>query len=127
MFEFGYRKTFPQGLLLASVLLMLSNLCLNMQIVNLAPRYVMYGAQVYLNGTSVIPCTINAPTDLCIMSEIGLLTSRIQLGISFFGIVFYYGTWVIVATFILGLAVSIFKRRPSAALSYSGDSDEEEI
>ncbi|KAM9969304.1 hypothetical protein ACTFIR_001133 [Dictyostelium discoideum] len=127
MFEFGYRKTFPQGLLLASVLLMLSNLCLNMQIVNLAPRYVMYGTQVYLNGTSVIPCTISAPTNLCIMSEIGLLTSRIQLGTSFFGIVFYYGTWVIVATFILGLAVSIFKRRPSAALSYAGDSDEEEI
>ncbi|KAM9988463.1 hypothetical protein ACTFIZ_012200 [Dictyostelium cf. discoideum] len=125
MFEFGYRKTFPQGLLLASVLLMLSNLCLNMQIVNLAPRYVMYGTQVYLNGTSVLPCSINAPTNLCIMSEIGVLTSRIQLGISFFGIVFYYGTWVIVATFILGLAVSIFKRRPSAALSYSGDSDEE--
>ncbi|KAK5578392.1 hypothetical protein RB653_008062 [Dictyostelium firmibasis] len=127
MFEFGYRKTYPQGLLLASIVLMLSNLCLNMQIVNLAPRYVMYGTQVYLNGTSIEPCSINAPTNLCVMSEIGILTSRIQLGTSFFGIIFYYGTWVIVGTFILGLAVSIFKRRPSAVQSYAGDSDEEEI
>ncbi|EGC30922.1 hypothetical protein DICPUDRAFT_58029 [Dictyostelium purpureum] len=129
MFEFSYRKTFPQGLLIASVLLMLSNLCLNMQIVQLAPRYVMYGTQQFFNATSAAlePCNISAPQGACVMSQIGSLTSRIQLGTSFFGIIFYYATWVIIGFFLVGLVVSIFKKAPSKAQYNRYDEYEDEI
>ncbi|KAF2069994.1 hypothetical protein CYY_008686 [Polysphondylium violaceum] len=126
MYDFQYRKTFPQGLLVACVLLMLSNLCLNMQIINLAPRYVMYGTQVFLNTTSleVLPCSIEAPPDLCIMSQIGVLTSRIQLGTSFFGIIYYYATWAFVGTFLIGLVVSII-RKPQTNISSAYDDEDD--
>jgi len=126
MYDFQYRKTFPQGLLIACVLLMLSNLCLNMQIINLAPRYVMYGTQVFLNATSgeILPCSIAAPPNQCIMSQIGVLTSRIQLGTSFFGIIYYYATWVFVGTFLIGLVVSII-RKPQTNISSAYDDEDD--
>ncbi|EFA86778.1 LMBR1-like conserved region-containing protein [Heterostelium album PN500] len=127
MYEFAPSKTVPQGLLIASILLMLSNLCLNIQIIQLAPRYSLFGTQVWYNATSntVQPCSIDAPTDLCVMSQIGLLTSRIEMGTSFFGIVYYYATWGIVGAFLIGTLVSIFKRRDSNLQSFNNDSDEE--
>lgn len=47
MFTFKKRATPPQGLLLASVILMLSILVLNLQVLTLAPRYTTFGSQTF--------------------------------------------------------------------------------
>ncbi|KYQ89234.1 LMBR1-like conserved region-containing protein [Tieghemostelium lacteum] len=127
MYDFKYRKTMPQGLLIAAMLLMLSILCLNVQILSLAPRYAMFGTQVWYNATSgdVEPCSIEAPSTACTMSQIGVLSSRIQMGTAFFGIIYYYATWVFVGTFLLGAIVALIKRRKSNI--EISDSDDEEF
>eukprot|EP01132_Coremiostelium_polycephalum_P004794 gene4794-5979_t len=125
MYEFGRRKTLPQGLLCGTVLLMFSILCLNMQLLTLAPRYSMFGTQVFLNATSgeTLPCSIDAPTGLCVMSQIGVLVTRIQLGTSFFGIIYYYATWAFVGAFLLGCIISLVKKRQSNVVEYDSDDD----
>eukprot|EP01133_Synstelium_polycarpum_P013901 gene13901-16401_t len=127
MYEFTPFKTLPQGLLVASVLLMFSNLCLSFQILQLAPRYGMFGTQVWQNVTTgaISDCTLDAPTDLCVMSQIGVLSSRIIMGTSFFGIIYYYATWVFIGTFLIGCLVSIIKGRSSNVVKYNNDSDED--
>ncbi|GAM27047.1 hypothetical protein SAMD00019534_102220 [Acytostelium subglobosum LB1] len=127
LYEFNAQKTMPQGLLLCSILLMLSNLCLNLQIVQLAPQYSMFGTQVWYNATSdsIEPCSINAPADSCVMTQIGLITSRIVMGTNFFGIIYYYATWAIIGAFLIGSIIAVVKRRRSNIVSYADDSDEE--
>ncbi|EGG17676.1 LMBR1-like conserved region-containing protein [Cavenderia fasciculata] len=127
MYEFLPRRTAPQGLLMATVLLMLANLCMNVQILTLAPRYGMFGTQVWFNATSqaVSPCSLDAPPNACQMTQIGVLSSRIQMGTSFFGIVYYYATWVFVGTFLIGLVVSLIRKRQSNVVAYRDDSDED--
>ncbi|GAM17934.1 hypothetical protein SAMD00019534_011090 [Acytostelium subglobosum LB1] len=127
LYEFTPSRTAPQALLIASVILMLSNLCLNIQIVQLAPQYAMFGTQVWYNVTSnaIESCTINAPPSACVMTQIGLLISRVEMGTSFFGVIFYYATWGIVAAFIIGSIISIIRKPKSNIVAYGDDSDEE--
>jgi len=126
LFTIRPRQTPPQGLLLATVLLMLALLSLNVEILTLAPRYASYGTQVYFNGNTTLPCSITAPPEKCTMTQIGALMARIQVGTAFFGNVYYYASWVFIAGFLIGVIVSIVKRKSSNIDSQENDSDEEE-
>jgi len=132
LFTIKPRQTPPQGLLLATVLLMLALLALNVEILTLAPRYASYGSQVYLdtnvtgNATAVLTqCSITAPPSLCTMTQIGSLMSRIQAGTAFFGVVYYVATWVFLAAFLVGVIVSLVKKKSSNIETEANDSDEE--
>eukprot|EP01113_Clastostelium_recurvatum_P037815 TRINITY_DN556_c0_g1_i2.p1 TRINITY_DN556_c0_g1~~TRINITY_DN556_c0_g1_i2.p1 ORF type:complete len:511 (+),score=117.09 TRINITY_DN556_c0_g1_i2:3-1535(+) len=127
MFSIRAQKSPPQGLLLMTMLLMFALLTLNMQIVNLAPRYTMYGSQVYINNSTntVEPCGLNSPQDLCTMSQIGTIVTRIQLGTPFFGVAYYILNWVFLAAFVIGLIVSIVKRKPPNVEVHEDEDDDD--
>jgi len=86
MFRFRKGRTEPQGLMTSSVILMLSTLALNNSVVTLAPTYANFGSQTYLpNGTSVeAPCSINAPSDVCLMTQVGTIVHSVDLNVGFF-------------------------------------------
>jgi len=127
LFTIRARRSPPQGLLLATLFLMLALLALNMQIVTLAPKYSLYGSQNYIDTTtnSTMPCSIDAPPESCPMSQIGTIVTRIQMGTPFFGVVYYVATWVFLGTFLIGFIVSIVRRKASNTDVHEEDEDED--
>jgi len=126
LFTIKPRQTPPQGLLLATILLMLAILALNVEILTLAPQYATYGSQVYLNANNtLVECSITAPQSKCTMTQIGTLMGRIQVGTVFFGNVYYYASWVFIAVFLIGVIVSFVKSKSSNIETHDDDSDEE--
>lgn len=106
----------PQGLLLATAIMMFSLLALNMEVMTMAPQYLTYGSQTYTNdkGESVA-CDLSAPHGQgnCTMTQIGTIVNRINMKMTFFGVVFYFATWAFVACFLIGFVVAIFRKKPS--------------
>jgi hypothetical protein len=70
LFRLKRRSSPPQGLLLASMILVLALLALTNILMSLAPQYTTYGGQVYNNGTAVVECGPQAPKDACHMSQV---------------------------------------------------------
>jgi len=138
----------PQGLLLTAVILMLSTLALNFEITTLAPQYSTFGTQVYNvsavnvtlsgnttvsgNGTAVvdsrgmIPCDLKSPQMNCTMSQIAQIVNRISIRTSFFGVIYFYATWVFLIFCVLGSFIALFKARASNIEKREDDSDEDE-
>jgi len=127
MFRFRKGRTEPQALMSTSIVLMLSTLALNNSIVSLAPTYASFGSQVYMpNGTTEqLACSISAPTNSCIMTQVGTIVHSIDL-IGFFGIVFYGFTWLFVLSFFVSIIVAGVRARSSNVDEYSDDDEEEE-
>jgi len=121
-------STPPQGLLMASIILMFGILSLNMELTTLAPQYANWGSQTYtkVNETDVLPCSLDAPQGACFMTQIGTIVNRIALRTSFFGIIFFYATWLFIASFIIGSIVALVKSKSSNIEARDSDSDEEE-
>jgi len=121
-------STAPQGLLLASIILMFSILSLNMELTTLAPQYANWGSQTYnnLNSTEVFPCSPDAPSGSCYMTQIGTIVSKISLRTSFFGIIFFYATWIFIACTFISFFIAAFKAKSSNVEVRESDSDEEE-
>lgn len=116
--------TLPQGLLLACVITMFSMLALSVTLMSLSPQYVSFGQQSYTNADGdYVACDLAAPVDKCHMTQIATLVNRISLKLTIFGVIWYYAIWVFVGTFLLGLLVALFKRRPNNAEEV--DSDDE--
>jgi len=128
MFKVRPRSTPPQGLLLTAVVLMLAVLALNMEVTTLAPQYASFGSQVWLNTTSgeIQKCSLNAPPGNCTMSQIGTFVNRISVRTSFFGIIFYAGSWLFVLMYFVGLVIAIVKGKAATVEGRESDSDEEE-
>jgi LMBR1 domain-containing protein 1 len=129
MFTFKKRATPPQGLLLASVILMLSILVLNLQVLTLAPRYTTFGSQTFQwqNMTEPALCNFDSIEDTdCAPTQLSTIWSRLGLKISFFGVVFYWSNWAFVAFFLVGLLVAACRNRKSNIDEYSDDEDEPE-
>lgn len=107
---------------------MLATLALNMEVTTLAPQYANFGTQTWFNETSgnVEPCSLQAPVDNCTMTQIGTFVNRISVRTSFFGVVFFYATWVFLAAFFIGAIVAIFKAKPNNVESRDSDEDEPE-
>jgi len=111
----------PQGLLMATSFIMFSLLALNLEVMTLAPQYVTYGTQTYedVNGQTV-QCDLGASN--CTMTQIGTIVNRIAMKLSFFGVIFYFATWLFIISFFVGAAVSLFRSRQSN-VEYLGGSD----
>jgi len=129
LYKIRPRATPPQGLLMASVILMFSILSLNMELTTLAPQYANWGSQTYLapNTTDEYkPCSLDAPEGVCHMTQIGTIINRISMRINVFGIIFFYGTWIFIAAFIIGFFIALFKAKARNVEARESDSDEDE-
>mmetsp|Transcript_5767 Transcript_5767/g.8057 ORF Transcript_5767/g.8057 Transcript_5767/m.8057 type:complete len:521 (+) Transcript_5767:119-1681(+) len=121
----------PQGMLIAVIILMLSVLTLNFEITTIAPQYASFGTQQYKdyndNGTYTLkPCSLDAPQSNCTLTQVATFINRISVRTNFFGILFFYATWVFLAFALIGLAVAIFKAKPSNVEQRDSDSDSDE-
>eukprot|EP00727_Mastigamoeba_balamuthi_P008316 m51a1_g4106 hypothetical protein (1152) ;mRNA; f:113401-117734 len=127
LFDFKAHRTEPQGLLLGSVFLMLSLLCLNMELLTIVPRYATFGTQTYmLNGTKT-RCDLTAPVEQCTMTQVASFLNIVTgVNQSFLGIIFYYATWIFLVMWLLGLIVTAIRRRPANVEVTEDDVLEEE-
>ncbi|KAI9189799.1 hypothetical protein H9P43_001232 [Blastocladiella emersonii ATCC 22665] len=140
MFTLRPGRTMPQGLLLASVFMVLTLLSLMWEMTGvIAPHYATWGSQRYCpsanpadcaaNRSLVKFCDLRAPTALCTPTVISLLLARIALTIPVFSTVFYYVQYAAVAVALLALAYAVVSARRSRAADLQeddSDSDEEE-
>jgi len=137
LYKIRPRKTMPQALLFLILMVMLTMLFLNVMLFTLAPQYVMYGSQRYVpsnahttdgtptNHTSTnktaVPtaspepraCDTDAGEGACIMTRAAVFLNRFFYKVWFFGACYYWGTWVFLVMYVIGLGVSIAKKRKS--------------
>jgi len=114
-------KTPPRGLLLAVNSLMFIILALNVVMFSLVPDYTMFGDQKYIsnstdgtNTTSVLRCSsqhLPQQKDVCILSRISLLLATFHYKAWIFGAIYYWLTWLLMATVLGGALVSIYRLR----------------
>ncbi|KAF9903004.1 hypothetical protein EC991_004300 [Linnemannia zychae] len=122
LYRFRRAATQPQGLLAATMLLMLSLAGLSYSLtMSVTPEYSMFGSQKYCNHTIVsqrdckdypaliIPCHVGAPTDLCTPTVTSSIIMKIILGTPVLGIAFYYMQWLFLLMFFLALAFNVIQ------------------
>jgi len=130
LFKLKRRSSPPQGLMLAAVILVLALLAINNILMALAPQYTAFGGQSYLdkNTGDRVPCSLTqlGPGNLCHLSQIATLSTRINLSMPFFGVVFFWASWVFLATTLLSVFVAVVRCRRSNIDSHDSDSDETE-
>ncbi|KAF9578347.1 hypothetical protein BGW38_005899, partial [Lunasporangiospora selenospora] len=118
LYKFRRAATAPQGLLAATMLLMLSlaGLCYSLTMA-VAPDYSMFGSQKYCNHTIaltnerdchdyptlIVPCHIGAPSDLCTPTVTSGYILGIILATPVLGIAFYYLQWLFLLAFLFAL------------------------
>jgi len=123
MFRFAHRATPPQGLLFGTAIIMLSILALIMEFVVIAPKYISFGRSKYFLNDTLVDCTVEAVPGNCTMTQIATFVNRILLKSSFFGIVFYWATWVFIGAYFVGLIIALIQSRRSNAEGADSDSD----
>lgn len=67
---------------------------------------------------------MSAGADACPMTQIAQIINRFYASISIAGIAFYFGTWLFIGMFIVGIAISVFISRSNVAASVT---EEEEL
>ncbi|KAF9572158.1 hypothetical protein EC968_010244, partial [Mortierella alpina] len=121
LYSFRRASTQPQGLLAATMLLMLSLAGLSYSLtMSVAPEYSMFGSQKYCNHTIpilgrdcteypslIIPCHVDAPADLCVPTVTSSTILKIILATPVLGRAFYSMQWVFVGTFLLALLINL--------------------
>ena len=109
LFPLRRQRTAPQGVLLASLLIMLVSITLVFTLDTLAPRYTMFGDQMYRGNVTMLPCSVLAPADAnCTVTQIEKLVADVKFRFSFFSIVFYWVNWVFLACFLGGCVLSVY-------------------
>ncbi|CAL8299923.1 unnamed protein product [Merluccius merluccius] len=121
LYKIRPKKTRPQALLFLCMILLLIVLHTSYMIYSLAPQYVMYGSQKYLaeshspsegvtpgNATTRI-CDADAPEDQCMVTRSYLFLHKFW----FFSTIYYFGNWVFIGVFLLGLVVSCCRGKKS--------------
>jgi LMBR1 domain-containing protein 1 len=114
LYRIKARATRPQGLLLATLIMMLSLVAFNLEILTLFPQYASYGSQTYKDEAGAEhDCSLAAPTELCKMTAIGTMIHRIFMRMPFFGVICYFATWVFIAFASLSLIIAALRSRQS--------------
>eukprot|EP01086_Lenisia_limosa_P002970 TRINITY_DN17115_c0_g1_i1.p1 TRINITY_DN17115_c0_g1~~TRINITY_DN17115_c0_g1_i1.p1 ORF type:complete len:516 (-),score=109.28 TRINITY_DN17115_c0_g1_i1:56-1603(-) len=125
MYSIRAHKTVPQALLMLVAFIMLILLALNVFFVSLAPQYLTFGSQHYLDAeANVVPCTITSITSDnsgCVMSQVSLLVNRITVKMPIFGAIFFYANYATMLIFLIGLFYSIAKDKASNLSGVSSD------
>lgn len=135
--------TVPQGMLATTLLLMVSLLALNYTLTMVvAPSYLHFGNQRFCNLTmnglrdctdhpeAILPCDSHSPGSVCTPSVVSLLLDRITYNNRFFGIVYYWSQWVMMAVFLISSVFALFKSRSmDGFLASNGgeESDDDEL
>lgn len=113
MYKLRYRRTKPQGLLIACITLMFTALAINILFYCISPQYATYGSQQYLsanstngtdsNGTdslkvflSIKPCSNEIPPEDCTMTRSSALLMRFFYRAWIFGAIYYWATWAFI-------------------------------
>jgi len=60
------------------------------------------------------------------LTQIGTIVNRISIRTTFFGIIFFYATWVFIACTFLAFFIAAFKAKSSNIEARDSDSDEDE-
>ncbi|KAF9337411.1 hypothetical protein BG006_004846 [Podila minutissima] len=120
LYKFRQAATPPQGLLAATMLLMLSLAGLGYSLtMSVAPDYSMFGSQKYCNHTIItgrecgdypaliIPCHIGAPKELCTPTVTSGFILKIVLVTPALGIAFYYTQWLFLLMFLFALLFNV--------------------
>ncbi|KAF9982380.1 hypothetical protein BGZ75_006230 [Mortierella antarctica] len=121
LYSFRRAATQPQGLLAATMLLMLSLAGLSYSLtMSVAPEYSMFGSQKYCNHSIpvvgrdcsdypslIIPCHIDAPAELCVPTVTSSNILKIILATPVLGRAFYSMQWIFVGTFLLALVINL--------------------
>ncbi|KAI8600260.1 hypothetical protein EDD21DRAFT_281834, partial [Dissophora ornata] len=122
LYKFRQAATEPQGLLAATMLLMLSLAGLSYTLtMSVAPEYSMFGSQKYCNYTMpvigtrdcskdlsfIIPCHVGAPSDLCVATVTSTTILKTILATPSFGIAFFYLQWLFLAVFAFALIFNV--------------------
>uniref|UniRef100_A0A6Q2Y1W2 Lysosomal cobalamin transport escort protein LMBD1 n=1 Tax=Esox lucius TaxID=8010 RepID=A0A6Q2Y1W2_ESOLU len=123
LYKIRPKRTRPQALLFLCMILLLIVLHTSYMIYSLAPQYVMYGSQRYLLQVSLCSCRgggntttettrncdADAPQDECTVTRSYLFLHKFW----FFSTIYYFGNWVFIAVFLIGLVVSCCKGKRS--------------
>ncbi|KAG0000342.1 hypothetical protein BGZ79_006053 [Entomortierella chlamydospora] len=123
LFKIRRGATQPQGLLAATMLLMLSLAGMYYSLtMSVAPDYSMFGSQKYCNltmtleerdcsdyPTLIVPCHIGAPEDLCTPTVTSSFILKIILGTPILGVAFYYTQWVFLLMFLVSLLFNLIQ------------------
>ncbi|KAI1316602.1 hypothetical protein EDD11_009727 [Mortierella claussenii] len=123
LYKIRRAATPPQGLLAATMFLMLSlaGMCYSLTM-SVAPDYSMFGSQKYCNHTMteverdcsdyptlIIPCHIGAPSDLCTPTVTSTIIMKIIIGTPVLGIAFYYTQWLFLLMFISAFVFNLIQ------------------
>ncbi|XP_031671879.1 probable lysosomal cobalamin transporter isoform X4 [Oncorhynchus kisutch] len=119
LYKIRPKRTRPQALLFLCMILLLIVLHTSFMIYSLAPQYVMYGSQNYLLQSPMPPgnnttwttktCDADAPQDECTVTRSYLFLHKFW----FFSTIYYFGNWVFIGVFLIGLLVSCCKGKKS--------------
>ncbi|CAL8257485.1 unnamed protein product [Lota lota] len=121
LYKIRPKKTRPQALLFLCMILLLIVLHTSYVIYSLAPQYVMYGSQKYLAESHAPPeggtpgnvttrvCDADAPQDQCVVTRSYLFLHKFW----FFSTIYYFGNWVFIGVFLIGLVVSCCRGKKS--------------
>lgn len=109
LFPIKRQRSAPQGVLLATQLMMLFVISLVFVMDTLAPRYLMFGGQTYLTvNNTVAPCSVLAPVSAnCSVTQIERIVTDVKFRFGFFSVVFYWSNWAFLAFFVAGVVFSI--------------------
>jgi LMBR1 domain-containing protein 1 len=134
LYDIEKRKSMPHGLIMGAWLLMFVVLLMNMELLTLAPRYVSFGNQFYLDETGerhdcdMAHAGFNANGTLpsvCTLSQVASFVSSTTLALPFFGVIFYIANYVFFATFLVSVVYVIFRSPRKAEYQQMHGGDEE--
>ncbi|KAF9296571.1 hypothetical protein BGZ74_010253 [Mortierella antarctica] len=109
LYKFRQAATPPQGLLAATMLLMLSLAGLSYSLtMSVAPDYSMFG-NCGDYPALIIPCHIGAPKELCTPTVTSGFILKIVLGTPALGIAFYYTQWLFLIMFLFALLFNVIQ------------------
>ncbi|KAF9429251.1 hypothetical protein BGZ76_001597, partial [Entomortierella beljakovae] len=124
LYEFRKAATQPQGLLAATMIMMLSLAGLGYSLtMSVAPEYSMFGSQKYCNKNTpitgsrdcsndpdlIIPCHIDAPIGLCVPTVTSTTILKVIAANPSLGIAFFYMQWAFIGMFFLALIFNIIR------------------
>ena len=130
MFTIKKKRTLPQALLIASVVLMLLFLGVCMETLTLVPTYATFGSQRTSGAHCSLSSLAQTSPDRCIMTTTSRFFNkyfplRISLSIPTFTVATFALNWLFSAVFLISFAAGAAKK-PQSDFDEEQEEDEEE-
>jgi len=109
--KFKPQNTTPQGLVLASSVLMMSMLAISILMFSIAPIYTSFGNQVYKSKDgNLLQCDLTSNENDCTRTSGSSLIVTYFFNIRIIGIGFFFSTWFVALFFVLALIYSVVRK-----------------